>query len=95
MDYRLLHAQGLDSFYSPIGPETNAKLDNIWNQLTNNARGSYDMVEVAQGRTISCSKSAKGVGEFTFKELCDDARGSTDYAAIGRAFTTVILRGVP
>lgn len=63
--------------------------------MTNNDRGTYTTVDVAQGRSISCSKAAKGVGEFTFKELCDEAVGSTDYAAIGRNFNTIILRKVP
>ena len=31
----------------------------------------------------------------TFKELCDEARGSPDYQALGREFKSVILRGVP
>ena len=41
------------------------------------------------------TKSAKGVAEFTFKELCEDARGSSDYAAIAKKYNSVILRGVP
>jgi cell division protein ZapE len=53
------------------------------------------MVEVAQARTIPVEKSAKGVAEFTFKELCEDARGSSDYAAIGRNYNSIILRAVP
>ena len=50
---------------------------------------------MAQGRTIPVSKAAKGVSQFTFSELCDDARGSSDYQAIARNFNSVIIRGVP
>ena len=32
---------------------------------------------------------------MTFSELCDEARGSPDYQAVGREFNTLILRGVP
>ena len=32
---------------------------------------------------------------MTFSELCDDARGSPDYQALGKHFSTIILRGVP
>ena len=46
-------------------------------------------------RTIYVSKAAKKVAEFTFKELCDDARGSSDYQAIARDYNSVILRKVP
>jgi len=35
------------------------------------------------------------VAQFGFAELCDDAKGATDYAAIGRNYNTIILRGVP
>lgn len=87
IDYRLLHSMGMDSYYYPAGSdETKIKMEEIWNQLTNNSVGMYQMVEVAQGRTISCSKSAKNVGEFTFKELCEDNRGSTDYMAVAGSF---------
>jgi predicted ATPase len=75
--------------------ETDQKIQSCWNSLTNNAPGEYKLVEVAQMRDIPCSKCAKGVAEFTFKELCEDARGSSDYNAIGRAFNTVIIRNVP
>jgi len=63
--------------------------------LTSNAKGAIEHVEVAQMRSITCEKAAKGVAEFHFKELCEDARGSSDYAAIGKAFNSIIIRGVP
>ena len=86
---------GIDSFYYPVNKETSEKIDRIWNQLTNNSKGQFEVVEVAQGRTIPVEKSAKGVAEFTFKELCEDARGSSDYAAIAKNYNSIILRGVP
>ena len=52
-------------------------------------------VEVAQMRSITCEKAAKGVAQFSFKELCEDARGGSDYTAIGKAFNSIIIRGVP
>ena len=70
---------GMDSFYSPTGPETKKNIQIVWDQLTGNAKGSLMTVQVAQGRTIPVKKQAKQVAEMTFKELCDDARGSPDY----------------
>ena len=32
---------------------------------------------------------------FSFKELCEDNRGSTDYMAVAQNFKTIFLRGVP
>lgn len=50
---------------------------------------------MAQGRTINCNKLFKNVGEFTFAELCEDNRGSSDYMAIAENFQTIIIRNVP
>ena len=47
MDYRLLNAMGIDSYYHPFTPETASKVDDVWNQLTNNAKGSVEICEVA------------------------------------------------
>ena len=52
-------------------------------------------IMVAQGRTITCSKFSNNAGEFSFKELCMDNRGSTDYMAVAEHVQTVIIRGVP
>lgn len=41
MDYRLLNAQGIDSYYHPLNAETKSKVENVWNQLTNNSLGAY------------------------------------------------------
>jgi len=87
IDYRLLHSMGMDSYYHPTGdPKTTESIEKIWNQLTNNSKGEFGMITVAQGRFIECQKSAKNVGEFTFKELCEGNRGSTDYMAIAENF---------
>jgi len=34
-------------------------------------------------------------GEFTFKELCEDNRGPSDYMAVAGELQTIIIRGVP
>lgn len=95
IDYRLLNTMGMDSFYSPFGPETVGKIQAVWDGLTGNSKGTFSQVEVAQGRTLPVRRQAKGVAEMSFTELCDEPRGSSDYMAIGREFNTLILRGVP
>lgn len=98
IDYRLLHSMGMDSYYYPGSHNNNnteKEVDKMWDKLTNNAVGKYMSVEVAQGRTIPCQKQAKNVAQFTFKELCESNRGSTDYMAIAETFQTIIIRGIP
>ena len=53
------------------------------------------MLTIAQGRTLPVTKTAKHVAEFSFRELCQEARSSSDYQAIGERFNSIILRDVP
>lgn len=50
---------------------------------------------VQGGRSLHVPKALKGVAVFSFKRLCTEARGASDYLAIARHFHTVILVGIP
>ncbi len=40
IDYRLLHAMGMDNYYYPFGtPATEKSIQRVWDQLTNNSPG--------------------------------------------------------
>lgn len=95
IDYRLLNAMGIDTYYSPSGPETSLKIRMIWDQLTNKSLGAPHVVQVAQGRTLMVQKAAKTVAEIDFYELCETAKGSTDYMALAQNYSTIIIRKVP
>ena len=45
-------------------------------------------IDVGGGRKLFVPKSLKGVGVFSFKRLCGEARGAADYLAIGPVFAT-------
>jgi len=47
------------------------------------------------GRTLHVPKAFKGVAVFSFKRLCGEARGASDYLAIARRFHTVLIVGIP
>jgi cell division protein ZapE len=46
-------------------------------------------------RMLHVPKALKGVAVFSFKRLCAEARGASDYLAIARHFHTVIIVGIP
>jgi cell division protein ZapE len=50
---------------------------------------------VGGGRMLHVPKALKGVAVFSFKRLCAEARGASDYLAIARHFHTVIIVGIP
>ena len=52
-------------------------------------------IDVGAGRMMHVPKALKGVAVFSFKRLCGEARGASDYLAIARRFHTVIIMGIP
>ena len=86
---------GMDTYYSPIGKESEKKIHQLWDSLTNKSLGAPQIITVAQGRTLMVQKAAKSVAEVDFTEMCETAKGSTDYMALAQNFHTVIIRGMP
>lgn len=52
-------------------------------------------LELGGGRKLHVPKALKGVAVFSFKRLCGEARGASDYLAIARQFHSVIIVGIP
>ena len=52
-------------------------------------------LDVGGGRLLHVPKARKGVAVFSFKRLCAEARGASDYLAVARHFHTAIIVGIP
>jgi len=52
-------------------------------------------LDLGGGRVLHVPKALKGVAVFSFKRLCAEARGASDYLAVARHFHTVIIVGIP
>jgi len=99
-DYRLDRIGGMASWHSPIGSEATAQVRELFFRLTDFAPEDAENVPSADldlggGRTLHVPKSLKGVAVFSFKRLCKEARGASDYLAIARDYHTVIIVGIP
>jgi cell division protein ZapE len=99
-DYRLDRLGDTTLWHSPNGPEATAALSKAFFRLTDyppedRAHVPSEDIPVQGGRVLHAPKSLKGVGVFSFKRLCAEARGATDYLAIARRFHTVIIVGIP
>jgi cell division protein ZapE len=99
-DYRMDRLGGLDIWHVPNDDETTAKLREIFFRLTDyppedSANVPSEELPIPGGRTIHVPKSLKGVAVFSFKRLCREARGASDYIAIARRFHTLIIVGIP
>lgn len=99
-DYRLQRMQGVGTWHVPVGPESTAKVREAFFRLTDYPPEDSEHVpscelDVGGGRMMHVPKSLKGVGVFSFKRLCSEARGASDYLAIARNFHTVIVVAIP
>jgi cell division protein ZapE len=99
-DYRLDRLQGVDMWHTPNGPEATEAVRQAFFKLTDYPPEDAEHVPeavlaVEGGRTLRVPKSLKGVGVFSFKRLCGEARGAADYLAIARNYHSIILVGIP
>jgi cell division protein ZapE len=99
-DYRLDRLGGAHTWYVPNDDATTARLREIFFRLTDyppedSANVPSEELAISGGRTLHVPKSLKGVAVFSFKRLCAEARGASDYLAIARRFHTVIIVGIP
>ncbi len=99
-DYRLERLAGVKSWHVSNRVEATAAVRQAFFQLTDYPPEDAVHVPTAEielggGRTLHVPKSLKGVAVFSFKRLCSEARGSSDYLAIARRYHSVIVVGIP
>ena len=98
-DYRLESIKGAKTYYTPVDQESTSCLQAVFWRLTGLSADDRAMVPsgsiTVQGRHIFVPKSVKGVAVFSFKRLCENPLGASDYLAIAEAYHTVIVVAVP
>lgn len=99
-DYRLDRIGDMASWHAPIGDDATAKVREVFFRLTDfdpedAANVPSGELQVGSKRKMHVPKSLKGVGVFSFKRLCGEARGAPDYLAIARSYHTVMIVGIP
>ncbi|MCC6826650.1 MAG: AFG1 family ATPase [Novosphingobium sp.] len=99
VDYRMQRLGGMATWHTPLGETATAQVREAFYRLTDYSPEDIAHVPSAEldvgGRTLHVPRSLKGVAVFSFKRLCGEARGASDYLAIARAYHTVILVGIP
>ncbi len=100
VDYRLERLGGMATWHTPLGDAATAQVREAFFRLTDyspedSANVPSAELHVGGGRLLHVPKSLKGVAVFSFRKLCAEARGASDYLAIARAYHTVIIVGIP
>ena len=99
-DYRRDRLGSARIWLVPNGPEATAALSETFFRMTDyppedRAHVPTLEMDVGGGRILHVPKALKGVAVFSFKRLCAEARGASDYLTIARRFHTVIMVGIP
>ena len=92
-DYRRLKMEGLKVYHTPLGVESERKMQQIFSDLAD-VEEEHHPLDV-EGREISYRKRAGGLVWFDFSVLCGGPRSYADYVDLTKRLHTVLLSGVP
>ncbi len=93
-DYRLGRVKAHETFLTPISAQTDARLQDLWQRLTDTAHGLPVDIDVL-GRKLHVPQAAHGCARFTFTELCEQPLGPPDYLALAQNFQILFLEHIP
>jgi cell division protein ZapE len=93
-DFRLEKLNAQPVWYVPADEDAEVALNNSWQRLTGTLEGEPHQI-AAKGRIIRVPEAAKGVARFSFRQLCEQPLGASDYLRVAHEFHTIILDGIP
>ena len=93
-DYRLGRVKAHETFLTPLSPETDARLQDLWQRLTDTERGKPLDIDLL-GRKLHVPQAAAGCARFSFAELCEQPLGPPDYLALAQTFQILFLEHIP
>jgi cell division protein ZapE len=93
-DYRLGRIKSHETFITPLGPQSTARLDRLWHDLTDGDTAEPMDIEIL-GRTLHVPAAAHSCARFSFSSLCESPLGPPDYLVITKTFRTVFIDGIP
>jgi cell division protein ZapE len=94
IDYRLARLERARVYFTPLGKDAAAALDEVWRDLTGVAHGQRTELDVL-GRKLVVPEEARGVARFTFRDLCVAAVGPQDYLTLADTFHALVVSGIP
>ena len=94
VDYRLGRVKAHETFLTPISPETDARLQDLWVRLTDTGKGLPQDIDVL-GRKLHVPQAAGRAARFSFAELCEKPLGPPDYLALAESFRLLFLEHIP
>jgi cell division protein ZapE len=94
IDYRREKMSRLPVYLTPLGPETDRRMDEAWKIAMNgSAEAPVDLT--VKGRTVHVPRAVRDVARFSFAELCEQPHGARDFLAIAARFHTIFIDHIP
>ena len=93
-DFRLARMKGMQVYHTPLGPETDAAMDQAWEALVGPQGGKPLRVRVGT-REVIIPRHRIGNGRADFEELCEAPLGPADYLAIAGVVRTLFIDNIP
>jgi cell division protein ZapE len=93
MDFRLRILQQSGIYHWPLDAHARQAMRSSFERMA--AACELERTVMLNDRPFNSLRRGDGVIWFTFKELCQQARGAGDFIEIARAFNTVLLSDVP
>lgn len=93
IDYRLRTLTQANLYLTPLSPQTEQAMDDIFIKLAGKEGERAPVLEVNH-RPLPAICSAQGVLAVDFHTLCEEARSQLDYIALSKLYHTVLLHNV-
>jgi cell division protein ZapE len=93
-DYRLEKIDRLSVYLTPLGPDTDARMDTIWRSMTQGATAHQENLTV-KGRTVPVPVAAGRCARFEFADLCEKPLAAREYLAITDHYDSLLVDHVP
>lgn len=94
IDYRLRTLTQAHLYLTPLSPETDAEMCQMFSRLSGWAFSAPVPVLEINHRPMLTLSAGDGVLAIDFATLCLDARSQNDYIALSRLYHTVLLHNV-
>ena len=93
-DYRLERLNNLPVYMTPLGPDTDRKIDEAWEAVSHGFAEAPAEV-IVKGRRVAVPRAAGSSARFGFADLCEKPLAARDYLAIAARYDTIFVDHVP
>ncbi len=93
-DFRQGLAGGSPTYFTPLGPDSDAAMDAAWARETGGQTGAALTLSV-HGRRIPLQQATEDAARASFEALCERPLGPSDYLQMARRFRVVLIDRIP